>query len=273
MNINRPEGFPLCAETLEVLNDNSEMFSQWLKEIPLKNRQAVIFGNHLLVCQNLQKRWVKRGAVSAASMSQCKLVFHTPESHSVQDSNGYDYLDVWLTEEADIVDETSPNQQWTLLGLQHVFELKLWYDCLPSFEAGLPGMVSVLQQVEQPSAGTQLHHGFDRITSLTLYDEGNEMVTNDERARMKVALHYQGLSTAQHVIQLQLPFACPDGVRMEADVQDTATGAHYPIEAYTDGGALMLCVGRWLRNEGLIPTGSHTASCDVVIRINREVTL
>ena len=62
LNINRPEGFPLCAETLEVLNDNSEMFSQWLKEIPLKNRQAVIFGNHLLVCQNLQKRWVKLGA-------------------------------------------------------------------------------------------------------------------------------------------------------------------------------------------------------------------
>ena len=86
----------MCAETLEVLNDNSEMFSQWLKEIPLKNRQAVIFGDHLLVCQNLQKRWVKRGAVSAASMSQCKLVFHTPESHSVQDSNGHDYLDVWL---------------------------------------------------------------------------------------------------------------------------------------------------------------------------------
>ena len=273
MNINRPEGFPLCAETLEVLTDNSEMFSQWLKEIPLKNRQAVIFGNHLLVCQNLQKRWVKLGAVSAASMSQCKLVFHTPVSHTVQDSNGHEYFDVWLTETADIVDETSPSQQWTLLGLRHVFGLKLWYDCLPSFEAGLPGMVSVLQQVEQPSAGTQLHYGRDRITSLTLYDEGNEMVTNDERARMKVALHYQGLSTAQHVIQLQLPFACPDGVRMEADVQDTATGAHYPIEAYTDGGVLMLCVGRWLRNEGLIPAGSHTASCDVVIRINREVTL
>ena len=106
LNINRPEGFPLCAETLEVLNDNSEMFSQWLKEIPLKNRQAVIFGDHLLVCQNLQKRWVKRGAVSAASMSQCKLVFHTPVSHTVQDSNGHYYHDVWLTETADIVDET-----------------------------------------------------------------------------------------------------------------------------------------------------------------------
>lgn len=274
MNINRPEGFPLCAETLQVLNDNSEMLAEWLKHLPLKNRQAVSFGNHLLVCQNLQKRWVKLGAVSAASVSRCKLVFHDAVNHSVQDGDGNVIEEVWRTETADIVDEDTPGLQWTLLGLQHVFELKLWYDCLPSFEAGLPGMVSVFQQVGQPSTGSQLpHHGLDHITSLTLYEDDNTMVTNDERTRIKVALRYQGVSTAQHVIQLPLSFACPDGVRMDADIQDAATGAHYPIEAYTDGGALMLCVGRWLRNEGLIPAGSHTANCDAIIRINKEVLL
>lgn len=274
LNISRPGGFPLCAETLRVLNNNSEMFSQWLKEIPLKNRQAVLFGDHLLVCQSLQKRWVKLGAVSAASTSQCKLVFHETVSHSVRDSSNNSIADVWLTEEADIVDESDSSMQWTLFGLRHVFELKLWYDCLPSFEAGLPGMVSVFQQVGQSSTGSQLpYHGLDRITRLTLYEDDNTMKTNDERARIKVALRYQGVSTAQHVIQLPLPFACPDGVRMDADVQDAATGAHYPIEAYTDGGALMLCVGRWLRNEGLIPAGSLTAGCDAIIRINKEVLL
>lgn len=266
MNISRPGGFPLCAETLKVLNDNGEMFSQWLKDIPLKDRQAVVFGDHLLVCQNPQKRWVKRGTVTAASISQCKLVFST-EMHSVEASGTNSIPDVWFTETANIVDETSPGQQWTLLGLQHVFELKLWYDWLPSFEAGLPGGFFIATQV----GDNPIQHGLDTITSLTLYGDDNKMVANSERARMKVAVRYQGRSTAQHVIQLPLPFDCPDGVRTEADVE--MSGMHYPIEVYTDGGALMVCVGRWLKAEGLIPEGSHTAVCDAVIRINREVAL
>lgn len=251
-----------------VLNENSEMFSVWLKGIPLKNRQAVVFGNHLLVCQNLQKRWVEKGAVSAASISQCKLVFHEAVSHSVEDSEGNTIAGVWVTETADIVDETAPGAQWTILGLGDIFELKLWYDWLPSFEAGLPGGFSVGTLV-----GATPVHGLDQITSIALFGEDNEMVANGERARVKVAVRYQGRSTAQHVLQLPLPFECPDGVRMEADVEDAASGKHYPIEAYTDSGALMVCVGQWLKNEGMIPQESVFAACDAVIRINREVLL
>ena len=239
INIDRPEGFPLCAETLMVLNENSEMFSEWLKGIPLKNRQAVFFGNHLLVCQNHQKRWVEKGAVSAASMNQCKLVFQPVEDVTVHDNAGNPINGVWMREKADIVDETTPGDQWTILGLQHVFETKLWYDWLPSFEAGLPGGMSVATVV-----GENPVHGLDHITSIALHGDGNEIVANEERARIKVAVRYQGRSTAQHVIQLPLPFDCPDGVRMEADVEDTSSGKHYPIEVYTDGGALMVCVGR-----------------------------
>lgn len=266
MNISRPGGFPLCAETLGVLNDNSEMFSQWLKEIPLKNRQAVVFGNHLLVCQNLQKRWVKLGTITAASTSQCKLVFNTA-THDVEISLTESIPNVWEEETANIVDETSPGQQWTLLGLQHVFELKLWYDWLPSFEAGLPGGFSIATQV----GDNHIQHGLDTITSLTLYGDGNKMVANSERARMKLAVRYQGQSTVQHVLQLPIPFDCPDGVRMDADVE--MSGKHYPIEVYTDGGALMVCVGRWLKAEGLMPSESALVNCDAVIRINREVVL
>lgn len=266
LNINRPGGFPLCAETLGVLNDNGEMFSYWLKEIPLKDRQAVVFGNHLLVCQNLQKRWVKLGTVTAASTSQCKLVFRTA-THSVTTSGGVTFNDVWFTETANIVDETSPGQQWTLLGLDQVFELKLWRDRLPSFEAGLPGGFSIATQV----GDNPIQHGLDTITSLTLYGDDNMMVYNGERARIKVAVRYQGQSTVQHVLQLPLPFDCPDGVRMDADVE--MSGKHYPIEVYTDGGALMVCVGRWLKAEGLMPSESALVNCDAVIRINREVVL
>ena len=268
INIDRPEGFPLCAETLGVLNKNSEMFSEWLKGIPLKNRQAVLFGNHLLVCQNLQKRWVEKGAVSAASMNQCKLVFQPVEDVTVHDNEGNDVNGVLVREKADIVEETTHGDQWTILGLQHVFETKLWYDWLPSFEAGLPGGMSVATVV-----GENPVHGLDHITGITLYGDDNELAANSERARMKVAIRYQGISSASHVIQIPIPFACPDGVRMGADVEATATGKHYPIEVYTDGGALMVCVGRWLRDEGLIPEGSHAANCDVVVRINKEALL
>lgn len=268
INIDRPEGFPLCAETLGVLNSNSEMLSEWLNGIPLKNRQAVKFGKHLLVCQNLQKRWVELGTVSATSMSQCKLVFQPVEDVTVYDNDGNSITGVWMSEKADIVNEASTGLQWTIMSLQDVFELKLWYDWLSSFEAGLPSGMSVGTVV-----GENPIHGLDHITSLILYGDENEMVANGERARMKVAIRYQGVSSAGHVLQLPLPFDCPDGVRMEADVETTDSGAHYPIEAYTDGGALMVCVGRWLSAEGLIPEGSHTAICDAVIRINKEVLL
>lgn len=259
LNINRPESFPLCAETLEVLNDNSEMFSQWLKEIPLKNRQAVVFGNHLLVCQNLQKRWVKLGAVSAASMSQCKLVFHTPVSHTVQDSNGHEYFDVWLTEEADIVDETSPNQQWTLLGLQHVFELGLWYDHLPSFEAGL-------------SASSVSGGSF--VEPMSLYDQGNILRGNRERTQMRFAITYNIRATLSSVLSIPMPAECPDGTRLDADLEVVSTGMHYPVRSYISGGMLLVDVGRWLKDEGLFSGHGHDwIQCNDIIRINKEVLL
>lgn len=266
MDIKRTGGFPLCAETLGILDENSRMLAEWLKQLPLKNRQAVMLGGgHLLVCHNLQKKVVKVDSNSAASISQCRLDFRTTNKN-VEDSNGNTFHNVWMEERADIVDETNPGSQWTIMSPWDVLELKLWYDHLPAFEAGLPGGYSVATQVgETPS------HGLDRITSLTLYGDVNELVANDERARIKVAVRYQGQSTAQHVLWLPLPFGCPDGVRMDADVE--MSGRHYPIEVYTDGGALMVCVGRWLSNENLIPDGSLTANCDAIIRINKEVVL
>lgn len=260
MNINRPESFPLCAETLEVLNDNSEMFSQWLKEIPLKNRQAVVFGNHLLVCQNLQKRWVKLGAVSAASMSQCKLVFHTPVSHTVQDSNGHYYHDVWLTETADIVDETSPNQQWTLLGLQHVFETRLWYDHLPAFVAGL--------------SGCAVSDGSIAVTRM--YGDGNILRANANCLQMKLAI--TGNLTARSndtVLSIPFPTECPDGTRQEVDLQIESSEYHYSARSYFRNGMLRVNIGSWLKDfiKWQPSQSDPTWTRNIIIRINREVIL
>lgn len=259
LNINRPEGFPLCAETLQVLNDNSEMLAEWLMHLPLKNRQAVSFGNHLLVCQNLQKRWVKLGAVSAASVSRCKLVFHDAVNHSVQDGDGNVIEGVWRTETADIVDEDTPGLQWTLLGLQHVFELKLWHDCLPSFEAGL--------------SGSSISNG-SFIEPVTLYDQENILRGNTERTQLRLAFTYTIRATLDSVLSVPMPSECPDGTRMEADLEVVSTGAHYPVRAYVNGGMLLIDIGRWLKDEiGWHPSAIDWIQCQGIVRINKEVLL
>lgn len=259
LNIEREGGFPLCAQTLQVLNDNSEMFSQWLKAIPLKNRQAVAFGEHMLVCQNLQKRWVKRGTMTAASISQCKLVFSTvvnPVNIGLNNA----IPDVWETETADIVDETSPGAQWTILGLSQVFELGLWYDNLPSLEAVLPS--------------SSVSHG--SIVSLpALHGQDNVLRSNSNRLQIHIALAYTLYARNTSVLSIPLPCECPDGTRMEADLEVVSTGKHYPVRAYVESGALLIDIGRWLTDENLYEGfDPHFGKlCNDIIRINKEVVL
>lgn len=260
LNIDRPGGFPLCAETLTVLNENSEMFAEWLKGIPLKNRQAVSFGKHLLVCQNLQKRWVELGAVSAASISQCKLVFHEAVNHSVHDSNNNEITGVWVTETADIVDETTPSAQWTIFGLQDVFETKLWYDGLPSF-------VSFLSEASVSSGSF--------ISTPVLYGQGNVMRSNANRLQMRFAIEYTLRGTHSTVLSVPIPAECPDGTRVEADLEDVSTGKHYPVRAYIGDGMLNIDIGRWLKDDiDWHPTHSGDwKQCHDIVRINKEVIL
>lgn len=248
----------MCAETLQVLNDNSEMLAEWLKRLPLRNRQAVSFGKHLLVCQNLQKIWVEKGAVSAASTSQCKLVFHETVSHSVRDNSNNPIADVWMTETADIVDESDPGAQWTILGLQDVFELKLWHDHLPSFEAGL--------------SGSAISDG-SFIEPVALFDQGNILRGNGERTQMRLAFTYTIRATSSSVLSVPMPAGCPDGTRLEADLEVAGTGDHYPVRAYVNGGMLLVDIGRWLKDEELFTPGSRWRQCNDIIRINREVIL
>lgn len=260
LNIDRPEGFPLCAETLGVLNENSEMFAEWLKRIPLKNRQAVQFGDYLLVCQNLQRRLVKRGAMIAASINQCKLVF-TTEAHSVHDSSDNEIENVWVSEVADIVDETSPTAQWTMLGLNDVFEMKLWYDFLPSFSASL-------------TAATVTDGSFGVLPQI--HGDGNVMRTNNERLQMKLAIATTIVATSNSTILfIPIPAECPDGTRQEVDIEMAASGVHYSARSYIEGGELRVYIGSWLKEFiGWQYTANNPSYvCDIIIRINREVIL
>ena len=58
MNISRNGGFPLCAESLEILANNAAMTEELLKAIPLNSTTAVLFQDRNYVCFGLEKNEV-----------------------------------------------------------------------------------------------------------------------------------------------------------------------------------------------------------------------
>ena len=261
MNIDRPGGFPLCAETLGVLDENSMMLTALLAEIPLDRRQAVMFGQYLLVCdQWLRKRVVKAGANRAASLEQCKLVFHT-ENHSVHDGHGSEIADVWSSETADIADEDSPALQWRIFSLDEVFAPGLWRDRLPAFSAGLPSAAV--------SAGSF-------ISLPQLHGDGNIMRANNERLQVKVAVAVQlNARSNGTMLSIPVPSECPDGTRQEVDIEMVTTRVHYSARSCFKDGMLWVNIGSWLKDSGIwtYDIAAPIYPCSIIIRINREVIL
>lgn len=261
LNINRPEGFPLCAETLGVLNRNAEMLASWLKWLPLKNRQAVLFRDkdYLVVCQGMQNRIVKVGAISAQDFSRCKVTF-TSENGSVTDSSGNVTTDVWTMETAFIVDEISTPLQWDVLNFESVFETRLWNDCLDAFVSGL--------------SGSAISDG-SLISLLALYGQDNILRDNGCRTQIRLELEYSIRAKLSSVLVIPFPAVCPDGVRLDADLEDMATSEHYPVRACVQDGALHVDIGRCLRDENIFTPSrpDQWIQCHGIIRINKEVLL
>lgn len=268
LNIGRESGFPICSETLGVLNANSEMLASWIKWLPLKNRQAVLFPekDYMVVCQNLRKRVVKVGSIIASDLTQCKVEF-VIESHNVQDNNGNEFENVWQRETAVIVSEESPALKWHIMGFEQVFETRLWNNCIAEFESGL--------------ASSTISHG-SFIETPTLYGGGNILRGNTSRTQINLAIAYKIRANVREadsmVLSIPFPAPIPGPVRIEADVQVESTGYHYPIRAYINDNdyTLKVNIGRWLTEEGLY---DHTTnyingfSCAGIIRINKEIIL
>ena len=260
LNIDRPEGFPLCAETLSVLNENSMMLLALLAEIPIDRRQAVMFGRYLLVCdQYLRKRIVEVGAINAASLEQCKLVFQTV-NHSVYNNQGNEIADVWSSEMAVIEDEDSPGLQWRIFSLDEVFTLGLWQDRLPAFVAGL--------------SGCAVSDGSIAVTRM--YGDGNILRANANCLQMKLAI--TGNLTARSndtVLSIPFPTECPDGTRQEVDLQIESSEYHYSARSYFRNGMLRVNIGSWLKDfiKWQPSQSDPTWTRNIIIRINREVIL
>ena len=263
MNINRPEGFPLCAETLSVLNENSMMLTALLAEIPLDRRQAVMFGRYLLVCdQYLRKRIVEVGAINAASLERCNLEFHTVK-HSVQDSNGNTFADVWGSETADITEVTNLRSIWRVFTFDEIFTPDPWQDRYAEFEAGLSGISF--------TAGGQ----FSLVEPL-LQGSSNFFRSNRKRIQMRFDFLCKIRVNSFVAMDFPLPVACQDGACMTVNVNSftgTEITSSYTAPAHTLNNNLRVEIGRGMADYGLILADATHRVRDVLIRVNGEVLL
>lgn len=266
MNIGREGGFPLCAETLSVLNENSEMLNSFLQALPGMARTAILFGDYLFVsdARSHTHRIIKVGSVETGDFENCKLVIST-STHSVHDSSDNEIPDVWKTETADIVAAAQGEAKWRILRFEDVFETRLWNNCIDEFEAGL--------------ASSTITNGYFREIP-TLYGGGNILRCNTSRTQMSLAVAYKvAVSVSDsHDMVLSIPFNAPVPVpvRLDADVQVVSTGYHYPIRAYVNDNMLKVDIGRYLTDEGVRDTqasGHSTITCNHIVRINKEVIL
>lgn len=262
MDINRQGGFPLCAETLGVLDENSRMLEAMLREITLDRRHAAEFGQYMLVCdQNGQKRVVKKGVEIATSRDQCKLVFSVV-NYDVTDSENNTISDVWRTETANIVDEDDPSAQWTILSIQEVLR-EVWRDLTPEFIAALPG-ISI-------TSNGNIENWPIHIKS----DYGNVVRVNSDRLQLKFAIHLQIKAYFSSCLSIPMPAEVPDGVRVEIDIENTYNGTYYatPAHARTKNGNLIVFIGHWMMQNNMITTFTDCNTINGWFYVNREVVL
>ena len=263
LNIDRQSGFPMCAETLRVLDENSMMLTALLDEIPLGRLQAMMFGRYMLVSDNmLRKRVVKVGTTTAPSLEWCNLEFHTVK-HSVQDSNGNTFADVWGSETADITEVTNLRSIWRVFTFDEIFTPDPWQDRYAEFEAGLSGISF--------TAGGQ----FYRVDPL-LQGSSNFFRSNKKRIQMRFDFLCKIKVNSFVAMDFPLPVACQDGACMTVNVNSftgTEITSSYTAPAHTLNNNLRVEIGRGMADYGLILADAIHRVRDVLIRVNGEVLL
>lgn len=261
LDINRQDSFPLCAETLQILETNSRALESWLRWLPLGTRQAVLFPDkdYIVVGTARQgNRTVKVGSISAGSLSSCKVVLNTVQRHSVTTGNGSVISDVWETQTADIVDAVASTDQWEVFSFDDVFELCLWHDDLVGFREWS------IRQAQIAGTGKLM----DRPV---LYGDELVLQSNRHRLRFNIAISCTIDIRPDSVMTIPLLIYCPDGVRFNADIEGIWANVvkHYPIRVLIQNNEIQIDLGRFLTEE-LHASG---ALAEVIIRINGEVVL
>lgn len=143
LNISREGGFPLCAETLQVIYDNARAVNVLLTGLNLPNKSAVILGTedfstavtgyrYMFAVNNNKRRLVRYTMGSGVDLSSAKVTI-TEELHDVTDSNLQTISSVYAYERAVIESTSDANEKWKFYNLKDVLEVALWENLLPLF--------------------------------------------------------------------------------------------------------------------------------------------
>lgn len=263
VNISRQGGYPMCAETLQVLYDNARAVNVLLVGLNLPNKSAVILGTedyseahdgyrYLYVVLNYNRRLVRYdpgAGVSMFDLTSAKVTI-TETAHNVYDNNGVEIVDVYREERAVIEYTDNANERWTFYRLKDVLELGVYTDLLPQLRAQLAN------------------------TNVSLDENyGNVLCKNHCKLRMKLRLTKDFGSnvivTTDSTIQINFP----------ANIQGT-----YPMnlwleigdyllqaDAVLSGGVLTIRYGAALKQYHGFTGTTQASSIDMVI--NSEVLL
>lgn len=259
LHINRQGGYPLCAETLEILNENSEMM-RWLFSTIVTNNSAVILGGgYLYVRYNGRNRVVKMNITGDANRLQfenAKVVI-TDTTYDVTNNNNQTIEDVYRIGTATIEQTTVASEKWKIYRLSDLLEVRKMNNLLPAFEAGLSGATIST-----------------RLNELTLWNEKNVLERNDTRCRIRLNLYVdfepEPANNTPFPIQQQInscrlnvPVPIEGNFPLTASMELVSTGVNYSVDACVKNGEIVINLGNITGNTAV----------RVIVRINNDLVL
>ena len=261
MNISRNGGFPLCAESLEILAANAAMTEELLKAVPIDNRTAVFFKGRkqVLYCQNGTNRIARVTGLIPSDLSDCKLTV-TTEAHDVEDGDGNTYSSVYETTEAVVSAATGASDRWKFLDMGEVIATNIWEDHLSAFTSGL-------------ASATLSNGGFNAAPSL--YGTNNKLKSNGDELRMRLRISVN-LKVRTNTV-LHIPFANDLGgyFRVNANLQRVGAEGNHLLRGYINSNEMVFNLGRLAEEEGWVGSTPNEVWADLnaVLFINEEFVL
>lgn len=266
LNISREGGYPLCAETLQVLYDNARAVNVLLAGLPLPNKSAVILGSeeteasripagsfaytYLYVVSAGGRRLVRYTRNSGVNLSSAKVTI-TETLNTVYDSGGNEISDVYTEERAVIESTDVAAEKWKFYTLKDVLEPGIWNDLLPELRAQLTN------------------------TNVSLDENySNILCKNDRKLRIKLKLNASvsqnptPVSDVAYTMDISLPVNVAGAHSLDAVI--LCNSQYYPVHATLIGTTLKIYVGEGLNK---IANGTIWYSQSWSMFINSEILL
>ena len=264
LNIGRQGGYPLCAETLQVLYDNARAVNVLLAGLGLPNKTAVFLGaesgaiaaggyRYLYVVTVGNRRLVRftlGAGVSTSDLSSAKVTV-TETEKDVHDNNDNTIAGVYSEERAVIEHADNASERWTFYRLKDVLEPAIYKDLLPDFR-------------------TQIAN-----TNVSLDEEyGNILRMNENKLRVKLKLQRTfviGQAVSQNTVWtgLSIPFAPSGTYPLNAIAR--INNDWYSIGAFLSDGNITLRMGQGYAQA--LDLGITNLVLSRVVIINSEVLL